>query len=519
MLPQVLEVFDRIWNRLHDPGLPPIHTDVPKSKDLSVADADRLVADGHAELVTDEMLKQYPSLDFIDVFTVVEHKPTGPRRRLIGNPKNANKHLHEIDAATGDKTPVIPPLTKVQDYFNVFEPRTRNKSEQTFGVCLDAQIAFWQVQLDKRAWARQRYRDSSGRLFHFKKMLMGHVDSVKLMQLILGNIAGHRLVVHGEHANHVVNDIWVDGVRLAGTKSQLETAGQRILDVAKMFNFTFKEKQIKIESCYDFIGVFFQHMFKHHKNTGVVRLADKTRNKIRETVIGNEMSAGSIERLLGQLIFGSAVCQVPLATFWSAMKYARFICNALNRGKIDIDTIVAVPQQAQRDMSIWADKVTKNSNVVIAQSGPKKGILFVDATLVGFGAVLVMPDYQVHINGGKFEFDTTKIIADREAEAAAIAFRTFSRHLKTLDNVQLFIDNTVAEYSFKKGNAKSEHVAAAISEVLSASRDWNLTVVPLRVTSEDNPADEPSRDEPVSMEKVRAAVQRAWALQATGNRR
>jgi len=516
LLPSVRDNFETIWRRLHNPGTPPPTIDVPISHELSVADADKLVADGHAELVTDEMRKQFPDRGHIRCFSVVEYKPDGPRRRAIGHPADVNDYLRQRDARSGTNVAMQPPMTKVSDYVNVFE--SHNKTEPTFGMTFDGTVAFWQVQLDKPAWALQRYRDESGRLFQFKKLLMGHVDSVKLMQIIVANVAGHKSVVHGNYATKApICHVWVDGFRYAGTKQQLTAAGKQVLEVAKFFNFTMKETEAIIQSIYDFIGMLFQH-HATKSGLGVVRLSDKTRDKIRGTVISNQMPAGNVERLLGQLIFGSAVCQVPLATFWRAMKYARFICNQLNRGIVDTNTIVEVPPQAQRDMSIWAAKVTENSSVFVARTGPKQGILFVDATLTGFGIVLVMHDNQLLINGGKFDSDPTKIIADREAEAAAIAFRCFERHLKMLDNVQLYIDNTVAEYSFKKGNAKSEHVAAAVAEVLNKTRGWNLTVVPLRVTSEDNPADEPSRDAPVSMEKVRAAVQRAWASQATGNR-
>ena len=511
MQPSVRQLFDDTWRRIcapptADPAASSTSDSVPISPAFTAADCDWLLECGIAELVTPEMERRAPTLAYCLTFTVVEIDKL--RRRLINWPIAIHAAIRELFA----KSSIIPAMEHIANYLGVFQSAG---GDDTVGATFDGKLAFWQVLLPASARAYQRCRDASGRLVQITRLTMGHVDSVALMQLIVASIAGHPAVVqHQFRTAAPVCDIWVDGFRYAGNHQQVQRSIDDMTRVATAARFTLKEAISKPhDEPYEFIGVRWDHRRR------TVRVADKLLTRINDERVADSMTAGNIEAFIGRLIFASGVTQNALVEYYDAMQFARRVCNRLNATDDDalsVSDTVAVSPNIIAALNKWRREATATVTPATRRvSGSNVGTLFVDATLTGYGAVLVTPKNDVLIIGSRFgpqhalPSGDSPSIAAREAQTVGIAFTALERHIRKCDALRLYIDNTVAEHSLKRGCARSVDVAAAVSSVLTMSKSWQLPVHAFRISSERNPADEPSRASPVDFDKLAAAFRAA----------
>jgi hypothetical protein len=120
--------------------------------------------------------------------------------------------------------------------------------------------------------------------------------------------------VRAEHADRLPVHVWVDGLRYAGSRQQVNDALARADARAKTVGATWKVAT-EAEQKYDFIGVAWDHA------AHTVRVADKTAAKIRAVSI-EKLSIVELGQLVGRLIFAAGVTRTPLARFYFAMKGA-----------------------------------------------------------------------------------------------------------------------------------------------------------------------------------------------------
>ena len=495
MQPKNKARFEQVYRFIESPGCEP-SAHVAVSQGLSKADALALVRDGVALPVAAKDLRINPTKGSVAAFVVVEDKldeTTGEithRRRVIHHPKAQNDALEGVYKARL-------PIGHISQYLPVVE--------NDFAATLDLKCGFWQMPLTRRASAWYRFRDAEGNLYEMCRVMMGHVAAVELMQLLAGVVFGDPRVVSEQYtAPAASTDVWIDGVIYTGTREAVNDSVMQARAAAASLKATIKNEptvEDVASRAVTFIGVDWN--FADH----TVKLGTKTSRKLPATM-PKSISAQEVEQLIGRLIFAAGLLQLPLAEFYFTMKWAKRVCSKINSGEYRLDTVVDVPQCLSRELPRWLQLASRSHRPRVIKKDSTSPILFVDATLNDYGAVLVLPSGQVFVSGGKFDRrdGLDPIIAVREAQAVLYAMQDFQQVLRPFKNVSVRCDNTTAEQSLRKGNSKCAEIARVVRDILRRSVDFHINIEVSRIGTKENPADEPSRGLELNFEKLRAAL-------------
>ena len=513
MLPKVRDRFQQVYDLLEQPEIVTINffnrkmsdretkhstslasfiqqnADHQPSKFLTTDDADKMVADGIVKPISAELEKSSPTLGTMKAFTVVEMEKK--RRRVIHWPEAHNTFLNEA------YQPELS-LDHISKYLKIAHANS--------GAVLDLRCGFWQVPISEKARPYYRFRDASGRLFEMTRLMMGHRASVELMQILTSVVAGDPNFVSRKYAapENVGISVWVDGICFFGEEKDVHTAIEAAQRRAKKLRMTFKEPAQQPQSEFEYIGV--QWNLKNH----TVTLAEKTRKRLPKQLPSQGeyfMTAQEVEQLAGRLIHAAGVTQTPLVNYYYAMKFARRICNTLNNGAHP-NHEVRIRGVALAQLHDWINEALATHKPRLIDQGAIAPVLFVDATLEDYGAVLVLPTSQVLTSGGKFTDGESKHIAIREAEAVLFGLQDFERHLNNdaVRVIEIRSDNTTAENLIRRGTSKTEELARVIKKIMRASLKWNAAIDIRRIESKANPADELSRNVELDMAKLQRAL-------------
>ena len=505
MRPEVRARFEEVYRLIENPRCEPC-CDVDVSSGLTAADAMALVRDGVARPVTLMNTRLNPTKGSVAAFLVVEGKideSTGEithRKRMIHHPKAQNEALNGVYNADL-------PIAHISQYL----PLVLND----YAATLDLKCGYWQMPLSQKASAWYRFRDAEGTLYEMRRVMMGHVVAVELMQLLAGVVFGDSRVVQEQHvAPAATVDIWIDGVIYTGSREAVNESVTQARQAARDLKATIKNEPTTVDVASQkvtFIGVDWN--FSDH----TVKLGTKTLRKLPEKM-PERLTAQEVEQMIGRLIFAAGLLQIPLAEFYFTMKWAKRVCSKINSGEYRLDTEVEVPPCLRKELPRWLKSAgtTHRPRVIIQNS--IKPILFVDATPDDYGAILVMPSGQVHVTGGKFDRSDglDPIIAVREAQAILYAMQDFQELLRPYDDVDVRCDNTTAEQSLRKGNSKCAEIADVVCRILRRSVAFKINISISRIGTKENPADEPSRGLEVNFEKLRLALATRVAYQRKG---
>jgi hypothetical protein len=150
--------------------------------------------------------------------------------------------------------------------------------------------------------------------------------------------------------------------------------------------------------------------------------------------------------------------------------------------------MIILSRQALRDLSWWADIPVKHTRAAMILR-PGTPHLFVDACKTGWGAVM-----NGEIARGSFTVqEGLEDIAVLEMRAVRLALISFADTLRNRC-VLLREDNTVTEAAVRNHTSRSKAVLHEYRQLWSLADDLGVTFKVIRVASEDNLADAPSRD-------------------------
>jgi hypothetical protein len=465
MLPMARNRLRELINLLATPGM----RSCPPSS-FAPADAQQLVADGVATVVTPDILARRPTTGGCIPFCVVEEKPEGARRRFILWPKSQNRAVYD----KGFRSDV--PLEHVSNYLGA--------AAAACGATCDLKVGFFQVELEQRLRANFRFVDSDGVMYEMTRLPMGHCVSVDVMQLITETIVGAHNTARVPCA--LKPAVWVDGALIAGSATAVQEASAAIASRAGTFGATFKAPPA-IATTLDFIGVEFN--FRGH----TVRVAQKTFGKLPK-VIPSSLSAGDLEQLVGRLFFSAAVSGTPLGDFYFAIKETRRLFNKLNRGELWPESAVTLSASARRQLQSLLQKSTATRKINAQSMTGGDWRLFSDASTHGWGGVLLAPSGQIFSTGAKWPkvHDSTEI-AQLEATALLRAIAAFEDLLRGASRLHLVVDNTSVLHGVKRGTARAENLAGVVARVNHAVAALGCPATISYVKSAENPADIPSR--------------------------
>ncbi|KAF5221569.1 hypothetical protein ECC02_005458 [Trypanosoma cruzi] len=173
-------------------------------------------------------------------FSVVEEKITGLRRRWIAWPREKNRD---------DPYEANVPLLHISHYL----PPVMAEAAS----CLDLKASFFQVSLPRETRHLFRCRVEDGTLVELTRLPMGYKASPEILQIIITSaIAGVTTVVHFLRAAPPLLriDVWIDNIRIAGSKSDVTLWEAQVLCNADGRRATMGEDRESGATQYTFLG-------------------------------------------------------------------------------------------------------------------------------------------------------------------------------------------------------------------------------------------------------------------------
>ncbi len=446
------------------------------------------------------------------LFSVIEKakegKPSNARgecRRAILWPKILNDELEEV------------PTPKLDDSVE----SAREVERDTFAVCFDLKNGFHQVPL-----SASRARHFGLRLgkncFVFVRMPMGVTFAPEVMQVIVELLA-HAAIHDTKARGAVTARVHIDNVRFVSkSKKILDKAATAFKDLCNSATVTLNEEpENEIHQLGGFLGQRCDYL------NGMVSMEERTLQKLQEkatAAFAPEASLRDIYRLYGSCQYASRILRVAPANHYAAIKFCRKRLSDFSSG--DINVFLAQPARlwpcAKLDFERWIEELRPNIPINHLQKpspDTTRITLFVDASLRGWGAVLISPSGEVKVAGDKWKQrkhlaavaeGASGSINILEMAAVTAALQFFDSTIRVFDKsipLALFVDSTSTFFVLKKGTAReyllNEEAKNALEHMAGdrfVETRWISTLL--------NLADGPSRGEVVvpSAERLQAAL-------------
>ncbi len=285
--------------------------------------------------------------------------------------------------------------------------------------------------------------------------------------------------------------VWIDNIRICGTRAEVDDAAKIIDSNAEQMAVTWKESDSRTNcTIYEFLGGAWNHDEKS------IALSEKLRANLPQLCPWN-MQVEDVERLFGRLVYASGLLQVPLGAFYPAMKWYRRLENSVARGLFTRSRIVEVPPLARGSITAWLDAARcKTYFPQRERANMSEATLITDASLIGFGAILVSPLQELFVIGGKWSDNhVSDSINELEAATVLMALHRLREVLIRLQICQLniVVDNTSVLQVLAKGSSKSENLNAIVVLLIAALKEIGCRVTIRYIPSNLNPSDAISR--------------------------
>lgn len=448
-----VRVYDAFLEKItHPRGSLRVASSLPLSE-MSEADITALLSSGRIEPISESKL-----VCPIIPFTVGEQAKR--RRRFIAHPLEQNE---DVEVKIG--------MTKLCDIeLGVLAHD---------GARLTDISAYYQhFHLPEATRHHYAFRCSSG-CFQLCTAPTGHSHCSGLAQILSESLAWL------EQPRGLVA-VYNDNFRCSGNHESSQHDMQSIKQAGAYLGIVFNEVETPFMSEYDFLGVRCDHSQK------TVALTERTVAKLKEIkeTIALDMpniSMKEFRSLMGLLIFASSILGTRLASFYYVLKCFRRRCAADTN-----DNVRAVVWPACKVQLIqWCDTLLTNVPRSVVRLTLSTAILFTDASLKGWGAVLFI-DGQVYSFGSRWQTPRNNI-NELEACALRLAITHFASHLHHR-HIQLVVDNTSLLYTFQKGRSRNFVMNSVINSVDSLLNELESTWEISWVESKLNFADAPSRN-------------------------
>jgi len=254
-----------------------------------------------------------------------------------------------------------------------------------------------------------------------------------------------------------------------------------------------------------------------------VRLAKKSINKLKEeaTALNSaNITLNDVQVIFGLLFYGSRVLRLPTVEYFTAIKYyRRRQSEMLSNFEIAAsDQPANIWACAKKQLFDWISRIQENEWTEHLPDTDSSFILCTDASLTGWGAVLFnMISGEINALGGKwtrtYEPKDINTLEMRAVEEGAGAFRDILNS-KSINGLDLLVDNTSTMYTLRKGHSSKYDLNAALRRTLR-SLPPSLSIRVGYIDTAHNPADSLSRGrdlESGGTSSVRGAVDRKEAV-------
>lgn len=441
---------------------------LPRSE-LMRGDVEKLIQSGNFRLGS-----HGEATRFTTAFSVIEQQKN--RRRFIQWPKQINDFVGPMFTSN------------VDDTMNLIRPKAHDFVRQ-----FDMKCGYYQFELSDAVARNFAIKVAQGRIIFPKRLPMGYSPSADICAAALELLAKNT-------SKKVRVKIHVDNIRFEGPQQEVQQAAETFLERCRYVGATVVE-----ETPQEFLGVEFQVSPAQVLLSNKVRIAQRTLKKISDSkkVLNNDtLTVGQLRELLSRCIYGSRVLRIPLANYFGVIKCCRrrFATTSSN------DERTTVWQCVKKQWMQWIQKIEENSwTERPAHISRTELCLFCDASTTGWGAVLLGQDVCTAAQGKWEKRHDASEINFLEAKALSLATSTFLRHLQKVDALDVFMDNTSCVHALKKGSAHSFLLNKEIEKAL-AELPRHVDIAIRYIKTGDNPADQPSRGDVLSLERLASAV-------------
>ncbi|EKG03001.1 hypothetical protein TCSYLVIO_005965, partial [Trypanosoma cruzi] len=305
--PATLERLMQVWGLVGRPPFPPSSFGKARggSRRIPIADARLLrkagiIEDGSSTITG----------GWIIPFSVVEEKTTG-LRRWIAWPRDKNRD---------DPYEANVPLLHISHYLSPVISGTAS--------CLDLKAPFFQVSLPRETRHLFRCCVEDGTLVELTRLPMGYKTSPEILQIIITSaIAGVTTVVHRLWAAppSVRVDVWIDNIRIAGSKSGVTSWEAQAPRNADDRHATMGGRQIGRHAV-RLLGAQFDHTHR------AVSLSERFVRFVCAMPLLKYLTIAEMDVMASRFLYAAAILCTRLFDYLFFIKAVRRRLSALNRG-------------------------------------------------------------------------------------------------------------------------------------------------------------------------------------------
>ena len=433
-----------------------------------------------------------PTKSHCIAFTVVEERDGKLRRRFILYDPAANKwYANSVGTL-------------------ISLPHVSAHAKDILSECAtvrDIEGGFFQVPLEESACPAYRFIDRAGRTFEMCVAPIGMSGVPEICQTLTSTIAGHPdFAVPAEQLKIGSIKIHIDDVRVAHKHSETERVAAFFSERSARCGVHWKASGATGSVSYVFLGLVWDHIKK------TIGLSPKTISKLQSSarkLCDKTLTYSELESLSGRLIYATGALGYCLAFRYLTMRDIR---RVLRRAQ-GVHDVASINAWLSRKIQEWITVLVSGPAKYRAPSpGGRTAWLFTDASLRGYGAILVTDLGQIWVCGKSWSHPdhVSGDINWLESSAVSLAVRMFESTIREegIKCLHLVVDNSSTQRAIERRCSRSVLVSAAIIPALKVFERLEVGITARHLCSGDNPADSISRGFEVDLPKLRVMVEK-----------
>ncbi|KAF5224831.1 hypothetical protein ECC02_002136 [Trypanosoma cruzi] len=215
---------------------------------------------------------------------------------------------------------------------------------------------------------------------------MGYKASPEILQIIITSaIAGVTTVVHFLRAAppSVRIDVWIDDIRIAGSKSDATLWEVQVLRNADGRHATMEEDHELGATHYTFLGVRFDHTHR------AVSLRDEFARSVCAMPSLKYLTIAEMEVMASRFLYAAAILFRRLCAYYFFIKAVRRRLTAVNRGIVQETSPANVPPSAVGLGERLRHIIENNRKRIIKPTEKASAAIITYVSLRGWGAVFI----------------------------------------------------------------------------------------------------------------------------------
>lgn len=366
----------------------------------------------------------------------------------------------------------------------------------------DLTASFFQILLSPEVRQFFGLQTESGERFQYKVLPMGCYLAVEVLQAVHVAIVEASINAVPRASDNVSYLVYVDNVRFASkSETFLEQVKEKYLQFCKDANFTLNaEPGNLIHQSGEFCGIMYST-----EDQPVVSLPPGQLDKLKRSFTVAFNKSATVREFLGlmsRLYWCSRVLKIDLSFAYHPLKLARSYSRDVAKGRLSMDSKVTSWRSLRPIFKKLQNVLYRNEPTPVQHTGPSQYYLATDASMSGFGAVLIdKVSGSVDYMGGPWSpVESKRHINELEVVAITRALEYWPHLVGNV--VELHVDNMTAKAVWKKGRAKSFFLNNRVFEGLQLRMKTPMNLHYINTVL--NPSDEPSRGLPLNPAKVLA---------------